>query len=34
MKYYGDVEITGKATVNGEALTSSKIKADEILIGS
>lgn len=39
MKYYGDAEITGKAKVDGGALiknglTSSKIKADEILIGS
>lgn len=39
MKYYGDIEITGKAKVDGGALiknglTSSKIKADEILIGS
>lgn len=39
MKYYGDIEITGKAKVDGGALiknglTSSKIKADKILIGS
>lgn len=39
MKYYGDAEITGKATVDGGTLikgglTSSEIEADKISIGN
>lgn len=28
MKYYGDAEITGKATVNGEVESKGKLTAD------
>lgn len=34
MKYYGDAEITGKATVDGEVEIKGKLNSKKALIGT